>query len=343
MSRIPVDRFPDPATELLEELRRAQKPVDAGGAASATTGNRGQPAGTQPGGPQDRAAQARGQWAAAGGRTSQPNVGDRRGAGPGVLSARGQGTEALRPAMDRGDVRRTDVPDVRVKADTVGVRFDPRSAAQTVAAELGRRHELLPDTSVPTVWLRKLAEPVVQQARAQLPRELKPTFHVMADETPLVVTLPSGEVFLSSGQLQQATDAGQVRQVVAREVADLALGHATRRFVEAASQDADFWPADPRGAAARTAERVEQNAFRTPQAAEVERKAALKLADEWLQRLPAAALAVDEGSLEVVQRHLRLRAWVEEARKGPPSGWQFRVVVGALAVLAFVLLARSCL
>jgi hypothetical protein len=243
--------------------------------------------------------------------------------------------------MARGEPRRLDVPDVRVKGDTVGVRFDPRTAAQTVAAELGRRHELLPDASAPTVWLRKLAEPVVQQARAQLPKELKPRFHVMADETPLVVTLPSGEVFVSSGQLQQSKDAAQVRQVVAREVADLALGHATKHFVEAAAQDADFWPSDPRGAAARTAERVEQNAFRMPSPNDVDRKAAAKLAEEWLMKLPVAALAVEDASLEAVQRHLRLRAWVE-ARKGPPSSLQFKAVVGALAVIVFVLFARSC-
>ncbi|MFM2153658.1 MAG: hypothetical protein RL199_2093, partial [Pseudomonadota bacterium] len=281
MNRIPTDRFPDSAMELLEELRRAQKPAEASAASTGGPGNRSQPQGAAPGAPPARGTPAQMAGQVAAGRPEGPAMAQRRGTQDGMAVVRGQGAEVLRAAMARGEVRRTDVPDVRVKGDTVGVRFDPRTAAQTVAAELGRRHELLPDASAPTVWLRKLAEPVVQQARGQLPQDLKPSFHVMADETPLVVTLPSGEVFLSSGQLQQAKDAAQVRQVVAREVADLALGHATKKFVDAAVQDADFWPTDPRGAAARTAERVEQNAFRMPAPNDVDRKAAAKLAEEW--------------------------------------------------------------
>jgi len=232
--------------------------------------------------------------------------------------------------------------DAPVKGDTVGVRFDPLSASATVAQALRSRPSILPDASAPTAFLRAVAQPVVARAEAQLPAGLSPSFHVMHEATRQVITLPSGEVFVSSGQLLAAKDVGAVRQLVAREVASLAVGHAARRFVEAAAPEIESFASTATGvsaAASRVAERLERAPV--PAWLAVDAPEARRLADDWSRDASVDEMSVGP-SLEAAQRQLRLRAWVERPAAAGSAAGRRRVVV-AIGALLFVLLARTCI
>lgn len=233
----------------------------------------------------------------------------------------------------------TNAADRRVR-DTVGVQFD----VLLRSAELGKAwraiRPVFPEGSQPATWLKSVGEPVVRRAAPHLPKGVDPKLHVTPDPAPKLVSLPNGELFVSSGRLVESASTSDVRAAVAGELAHVALGHSTRRMIETVGPELmqSLNSGDDPEAAVKAARRLDAGPL-APYAA-TEQKAATELARSWLDAV--GDVADDEAAFEAARR--ALLAGASPALNMPitalPDGRSLLLFVGGLVLV--VAIARQC-
>lgn len=248
---------------------------------------------------------------------------------------------ATPPVDPRREDAATHGPATARPKDTIGIRFDPDQFGAHVAREWRALRPPIGDKSAPATWLRKTGAPVIERANPHLPKGTSARLHLMPSPSARVVSMPGGDVFVTTGRMVEAKSSQEVREALAGELAHLALGHATQRLVESAGPAAvEQWiqRQDPKTAAAIARQFDAEDRLRDY--APAERDAALRLAGRWMAEM-GSATDDDQRQFEAARRALiELSEGAPSPRRPLPDGRAVLLVMGGL--VGIVVLARTC-